>query len=134
MSDTAKYPEPNFLPARHVRIAWNHGDVFIHRVWTTRNGKWEDGTELVRNIVRSRRKDDDTIPFADYKQENLLFHRAGLTKTQVRKKNRKDRKRNREIDATTENRVATKLRFNKSPQNNDMDQEEIRANINGETA
>ena len=58
---TAKYPETNFLPARHVSIAWKHGDAFTYKVLTTLDGKWEDGCELVRNIVKSRVDLEDNV-------------------------------------------------------------------------
>ncbi len=51
---TAKYPDPNFLPGRFVGIAWNHGDAFTYRIWTCPNGKYSEGQELIRNIVKAR--------------------------------------------------------------------------------
>lgn len=68
---TAKYPKPNFLPGRFVGIAWNHGDAFTYRVWTCPNGNWENGLELIRNIVRPRKESNaesirDEIPVDNF--------------------------------------------------------------------
>jgi hypothetical protein len=56
---TAKYPAANFLQGRFVGIAWNCGDSFTSKIWTTPNDVWEDGCKLIRNIVRSRSKKRD---------------------------------------------------------------------------
>ena len=48
---TAKFREPNFLPGRFVGIAWDHGDAFTYRIWTSPKGDWQRGRELIRNIV-----------------------------------------------------------------------------------
>ena len=37
---TAKFPAPNFLPARHLGIASEHGDYFTYKVWTLPDDKW----------------------------------------------------------------------------------------------
>ena len=68
---TAKYPKPNFLPGRFVGIAWNHGDAFTYRIWTCPNGNWENGLELIRNIVRPRKESNaesirDEIPVDNF--------------------------------------------------------------------
>jgi hypothetical protein len=33
----AKYPAANFLQGRFVRIAWDCGDSFTYKIWTTPN-------------------------------------------------------------------------------------------------
>ena len=37
-------------------IAWNSGDQFTFKIWTEENGNWNQGRELIRNIVRPRRR------------------------------------------------------------------------------
>ena len=54
---TAKYPEPNFLAGVFVGIAWNHGDAFTYRIWTCPKGDYNNGQELIRNIVKPRARD-----------------------------------------------------------------------------
>ena len=52
---TAKYPKSNFLPGRMVGIAWDHGDAFLsYKIWTTPDGDWTKGVELIRNVVKTR--------------------------------------------------------------------------------
>ena len=51
---TASFPHSNFLPGRFIGIAWQHGDAFTYRIWTTPSGDWKDGRELIRNVVKSR--------------------------------------------------------------------------------
>ena len=48
---TAKFLAPNYLPARHLEIASKDGDYFTYKVWNLPDNKWEDGCELVRDIV-----------------------------------------------------------------------------------
>ena len=69
---TAKFPAPNFLPARHLGIASEHGDYFTYKVWTLPDDKWENGRELVRNIV-TMRQHTDTSPIIDYTDEALTM-------------------------------------------------------------
>ena len=124
---TAKYPEPNFLPARHVGIAWKHGDAFTYKVWTTPDGKWEDGCELIRNIVRSRVDQDDNAPFVDYTCEDLQFDSTSLTRKQIKKRHKNAKKRDADTDMNIGHRKASKVRFQLSPQDNDSNQEEMGA-------
>jgi hypothetical protein len=42
---TAKYPKPNFLPGRFVGIAWEHGDAFTYKIWTTPGKSIPNGNE-----------------------------------------------------------------------------------------
>ena len=51
---TAKYPNSNFLPGRFVCIAWEHGNAFTYKIWTTPDNDWKKGCELIRNVVKSR--------------------------------------------------------------------------------
>ena len=83
---TAKFPAPNFLPAMHIGIASEHGDHFTYKVWTTPNNRWEDGQELIRDIV-TMRDHADMSPRVDYKDESLTLSRTPVpTKTTKRKR------------------------------------------------
>ena len=84
---TARHPDPNFLPGRFVGIAWNHGDAFTYRVWTTPGGDWEKGRELIRNIVKGRDEEDVSPTHVD--------DTDGLDFTSERPTTRKTRKRKR---------------------------------------
>jgi hypothetical protein len=89
---TAKYPKPNFLPGRFVGIAWNHGDAFTYKIWTTPNNDWEQGLELIRNVVHGRQHEDCT-PRAAYTESDLA-----LTKKKPSKKQRARNKKQTQID------------------------------------
>jgi Reverse transcriptase (RNA-dependent DNA polymerase) len=73
---TATYPKPNFLPGRFVGIAWDHGDAFTYRIWTTPQHHWELGQELIRNIVRGRIH-TDVMPATVLESHDLAFHAKG---------------------------------------------------------
>lgn len=47
----AKFPKSNLLPGWFTSIVWNCGDAFTYVIWKTSRRKWEDGLELVHNIV-----------------------------------------------------------------------------------
>jgi hypothetical protein len=91
---TAKYPAPNFLPRRFVGIAWDHGDAFTYEIWTTPDNVWEDGTKLIRNVVKSRQI-EDADPKFDYNDKDLDFTKKE-TKRGTRTKKNKKRKRQEE--------------------------------------
>lgn len=82
---TAKYPKPNFLPGRFVGIAWEHGDAFTYKIWTTPGNDWEQGRDLVRNVVRSRHY-DDSEPKVSYGDSDLTFAIRKESKKQQRAK------------------------------------------------
>jgi hypothetical protein len=79
---TAKYPNPNFLPGRFAGIAWDHGDAFTYEVWTTPNDIWEDGQELVRNIVQSRLP-TEIEPWGDYADDSLVLSKEKRRKSRT---------------------------------------------------
>ena len=89
---TAKHPKPNFLPGRFVGIAWDHGDAFTYRVWTTPADDWTKGLELIRNIVKSRAL-DQSEPFADYTDDELAFEKERPSKTHSASKKQSTRTR-----------------------------------------
>ena len=89
---TAKYPRPNFLPGRFVGIAWDCGDAFTYKVWTTPNNDWSKGLELVRNVVRSRQY-TDVEPKVSYQDLDLKFEGRKKTKQQKKVKAAEDLKR-----------------------------------------
>jgi hypothetical protein len=78
---TAKYPAPNFLPGCFIGIAWDHGDAFTYKIWTTPNNNWKQGRELVRNVVRSRHLEKKE-PVVSYQDEDLLFSKTQPSRTQ----------------------------------------------------
>ena len=69
---TAKFPAPNFLQARHLGIASKHGDYFTYKIWTLPDDKWEDGREMVRDIV-TMRQHTDTSPRIEYTGKALAM-------------------------------------------------------------
>ena len=81
----AKFPALNFLPARHLGIASEHGDYFTYKVWTLPNNKWEDGCELVRDIV-TMRQHADASPRFDYTDEALTMSRNPRAKKSPKRK------------------------------------------------
>ena len=113
---TAKYPQPNFLPARHIGIAWHHGDAFTYVVWTCPDNMWEEGQKLIRNVVRAR-KCNECQPVVDYDESSLLLTKRELSSSQrkvARRRDRKKRKRSNE-DEDEHPRNHT-VRFDDSPQ------------------
>jgi hypothetical protein len=66
---TTKYPRSNFLPGRFVGIAWDNGNAFTYKIWTTPEDHWKKGQELIQNVVKSRSK-DKSEPRADYERGN----------------------------------------------------------------
>ena len=92
---TAKFPAPNFLPARHLGIASEHGDYFTCKVWTLPDDKQENGLELVRDIV-TMRQHTNTSPRIDYKNKALTMSKNLCAK----KSKRKRKSRNTELRNT----------------------------------
>ena len=86
---TAKFPAPNFLPARHLGIASEHGDYFTYKVWTLPDDKWENGPELVRDIVTMLQY-TDTSPRIEYTDETLTVSKnscAEKSRREIKSKN-----------------------------------------------
>ena len=127
---TAKFPKPNFLPARFVGIAWDHGDAFSYKVWTTPNGKWEDGVELIRNVVRSRQSTEDG-PWSDYAIEDVIFTAQKMTRNQLRKRKRNSNRKLTGADESlpgSEPNTKRKVSFQDSPNPRATEQEETGGN------
>ena len=82
---TAKFPAPNFLPARHLGTASEHGNYFTYKVWTLPDDKWENGRELVREIV-TMQQHTDTSPIIDYIDEALNISKNPCAKKPKRKR------------------------------------------------
>ena len=83
---TVKLPAPNFLPARHLGIASEHGDYFTYKVWTLPDNKWENGRELVRDIVTMRQHTDKS-PRMEYTDKALTTSKNPCAKNQNEKEN-----------------------------------------------
>ena len=79
------YLAPNFLPARHLGIASEHGEYFTYKVWTLPDDKWENGRELVRDIV-TMRQHTNTSPRIDYTDEALTMSKNPCPKKSKRKR------------------------------------------------
>ena len=63
-------------------IAWDSGDQFTFKIWTELDWKWNDRTELVRNVVRFRKKrlifrEETTTKITDdaFKLQKQVFNR-----------------------------------------------------------
>jgi hypothetical protein len=82
-------------------IAWDCGDSFTYKIWTTLNDVWEDGCELIRSIVRSRSKEQDE-PWAEYKNEDLEFTRTKLKERGQKNKEKRAKKRKHRSEDETE--------------------------------
>jgi hypothetical protein len=115
---TAKFPALNFLPGRMVGIAWEHGDALSYRIWTTPNDDWEQGTELIRNVVQDRHYTDNE-PRASYDDSSLVFQ-GPKKKTQKKEKARYDDKKRSQPIEKPDDGVASprekKIRFSEDPQ------------------
>ena len=86
---TAKFPAPNFLPASHLGIASEPGDYFTYKVWTLPYNKWENGRELVRDIV-TMRQHTNTSPIIDYTDEALTMSKNPCAEKSKRKRKSKN--------------------------------------------
>ena len=82
---TAKLPAPNFLPDQHLGIASEHGDYFTYKVWNLSDNKWENGRELVRDIV-TMRQHTDTYPRMDYTDKALTMSKNPCAEKSKRKR------------------------------------------------
>ena len=71
---TARFLSPNFLPGRHIGIAWHHGDAFTYKIWATLDGKCEDGRLLIRNDVKARDV-EELSSYVDYPTSVLIITR-----------------------------------------------------------
>jgi hypothetical protein len=126
---TAKYPNSNFLPGRFVCIAWEHGNAFTYRIWTTPDNDWKKGCKLIRNVVKSRSL-TETEPRVDYNESSLVLAKTKVTRTQQRKATRSSKKKNRpreepeDDDRNTKKRLVT---FSDSLQVHNADPEETGA-------
>jgi hypothetical protein len=89
---TAKHPAPNFLPGRFVGIAWDNGDTFTYKVWTTPNDKWKDQTKLIRNVVQSR--DFNAVePRQVYSNQDLTLVKRNLSNNPTKRSKRRSAKK-----------------------------------------
>ena len=92
---TEKFPAPNFLPARHLGIASKHGNYFTYKVCTLPDNKWENGRELLRDIV-TMRQHTNTYPRIDYTDKALTMSKNPCAK----KPKRKIKSKNTEVPNT----------------------------------
>ena len=84
LEPAAKYPKSNFLPGRMYGIAWDHGDAFSYKIWTTPDDDWTKGVELIRNVVKSKLV---TVveSRADYNESNTSFTKGKTKRTQKKR-------------------------------------------------
>ena len=52
---TAKFPDSLWKKGRFLGIAWDSGDQFTFRIWIDHDDDYNNGRELIRNIVRPRK-------------------------------------------------------------------------------
>ena len=65
-----RFPDCKWQKGRFICIAWKHGDPFTYRIWTEpSDGDWTTGVELVRNVIRPRKK---TAPLTDDTRDNPI--------------------------------------------------------------
>ena len=78
---TAKFPESRWCKGRFLGIAWHSGDDFTFKIWTEPDGKgWKGGRELVRNIVRARKKSEDEVKQEPEDMSHFKFQKKTRTK------------------------------------------------------
>jgi len=60
----AKQPFPKYrwIQGRFLEISWETSDLFTFLVWSELDGRWQDGQEFIRNVVRKRDKDEVLPP------------------------------------------------------------------------
>ena len=88
----AKWPSSTKLPGRWIGIAWNHGDDFTYRIWTTPENDWRKGREIIRNVVMCRH--DEKTNFGSTSTTNATYDTFTMDK--VKKVKRKGKKRKRQ--------------------------------------
>ena len=77
---------------------------------------WEDGTRLIRNVVRTR-KYDEWQPIVDYNKFSLLLTKHELSSSQQKNMRRKERKKRKRSDENEDGHPRNHtVRFNDSPQ------------------
>ena len=85
----ASFPDSRWMMGRFLGIAWDTGDLFTFKVWSEPEGRWQDGMEYTRNVVRPRAKEelpDDTQSDPDI--DKFKFQRK--YRTNKRKRGRND--------------------------------------------
>jgi hypothetical protein len=106
--DKSQFPGSTWVLGRFIGIAWDTGDLFTFKVWSEPEGKWQDGQEFVRNVVRPRAESE--MPTSQEENPDLnqfRFQRKYRTKKRKRNKEfiyelRDIPEGNEEIDDTTE--------------------------------
>ena len=83
--DNPQFPESKWTMGRFLGIAWDTGDLFTFKVWSEPNGKWQDGREFVRNVVRTRNEDEiPVVPEEETDVSQFRFQRNYKTKKRKR--------------------------------------------------
>ena len=87
----AKWPHSKKLIGRWIGIAWNHGDDFTYKIWTTPDNDWKQGREIIRNVVMRREEkkfptDAQLIPTATY--DTFTIEKEKTVKRKGRKRKR----------------------------------------------
>ena len=84
----AKWPHSKKLPGRWIGIAWNHGDDFTYKIWTTPGNDWKRGREIFRNVVM--RREEEKAPTDAASTKNAAYDSFLLAKEKkVKRKGRK---------------------------------------------
>jgi hypothetical protein len=84
-------PPSKKLIGRWIGIAWNHGDDFTYKIWTTPDNDWKQGREIIRNVVMRREEkkfptDAQLIPTATY--DTFTIEKEKTVKCKGRKRKR----------------------------------------------
>ena len=94
---TSKFPHYKWLPGRFVGIAWDHGDNFTYKVWTTPDGDYNKGKLLIRDVVRNKGAsdneavltDEQRIQYADFNLESNTIKDMKSNNIRISKRKRK---------------------------------------------
>lgn len=73
---TKVFPESNWQPGRFIGIDWLSGDAFTYLIWKEKDGSWEGGHEIMRDVICSRKvlppSAQTSIPKETYEKLELL--------------------------------------------------------------
>ena len=120
----AQFPDSKWMMGRFVGIAWDTGDLFTFRVWSEPEGRWQDGSEYTRNVVRPRSEDE--IP-QDQSQDPDIdkFRLQRKVRTRKRRRGNKDAFELRDVpevkQSPTNSSEDVMMEYNVDPTSNPVD-------------